>query len=157
MPLTPPSPSPSFHIQCVLQITPLNQPKFIAIGIRHWGQPSSSITKVDCPNSPGRLMDVVVAFSAAISNFNVFASGSYSGLKSSITPKSCLCSTSSSIIKTALGGSTAKLFYPILQLLIKSVVFADPTILSGLSENNIVLSVTSLNSKCRSCSIYFKY
>jgi hypothetical protein len=49
---------------------------------------SSSITKVDCPNSPGRLMDdvvVVVAFSAVISYLNVFATGSYSGLKSSIT------------------------------------------------------------------------
>ena len=109
---------------------------------------SPSITKVDCPNSLGRSMDVVVvvAFSAVISYFNVFASGSYCGLKSSITPKSCLCSTSSSRIKTALGGSTAKLFVPILQLPIKSVVLADPTILSGLSENNIVLSDTSLNS-----------
>ena len=35
---------------------------------------------------------------------------------------------------------------PILQLPIKSVVLADATILSGLSENNIVLSDTSLNS-----------
>ena len=109
--------------------------------------PSSSITKVDCPNSPGILMDVViVAFSAVISYLNVFASGSYSGLKSSITPKSCLCSHHHLESETALGGSTAKLFVPILQLPIKSVVLADPTILSGLSENNIVLSDTSLNS-----------
>jgi hypothetical protein len=74
------------------------------------------------------------AFSAVISYFNVFASESYSGLKSSIMAKSCFCSTSSSRIKTALGGSTAKLSSPILQLPIKSVVLADPIILLGLSE-----------------------
>jgi hypothetical protein len=46
----------------------------------------------------------------------------------------------------ALGGSTAKLFGPVLQLPTKSVVLADATILSGLSENNMVLSDTSFNS-----------
>jgi hypothetical protein len=46
---------------------------------------------------------VVVAFSAIISYFNVFASGSYSGLKSSNTANSCLSSRSSRI-RTALGG-----------------------------------------------------
>jgi DNA repair protein RadA len=62
-------------------------PNYQGVTLGILGKPSSSITKVDCPNSPGRLMDddvVVVAFSAVISYFNVFASGSYCGLKSSI-------------------------------------------------------------------------
>jgi hypothetical protein len=109
------------------------------------GGGSSSITKVDGPNSPGRPpMDV--PFSATISYLNVFASGSYSGLKSSITAKSCLYSTSSWTTRATLGGSTAKLFAPVLQLPIKSVVSIDSTILFGLSENNIVLSETLPNS-----------
>ena len=42
----------------------------------------SPITKVDCPNSLGKSMDVVVvdSFAPLISYFNVFAPGSYSGL-----------------------------------------------------------------------------
>jgi hypothetical protein len=110
------------------------------------GGGSSSITKVDGPNSPGRPpMDV--PFSATISYLNVFASESYTGLKSSITAKSCLCSAAlSSTTRATLGGSMAKLFAPILQLPIKSAVFSDDTILLGLSENMIVLSDTSLNS-----------
>jgi hypothetical protein len=59
---------------------------------------------------------------------------------------SCLCSTSSSTTRATLGGSTAKLFGPVLQLPIKSAVSIDATILSGLSENNIVLSDTLFNS-----------
>lgn len=57
---------------------------------------------------------VVVAFSAVISYLNVFASESYSGLKSSIMANSCLCSSSSKT-RTALGGSAAKLSGPVLQ------------------------------------------
>ena len=60
--------------------------------------------------------------------------------------KSCLCCSTSSRIKTAFGGSAAKLSGPILQLPIKWVVSTDDTILSGLSENIIVLSDTLLNS-----------
>jgi hypothetical protein len=87
-----------------------------------------------------------VPFSATISYLNVFASESYSGLKSSITAKSCLCPVaSSSTTRATLGGSTAKLFAPVLQLPIKSAVSIDATILFGLSENNVVLSETLPN------------
>jgi hypothetical protein len=38
----------------------------------------SSNTKIDCPSSPGRRIDV--PFSETIPYFNIFPSGSYSGL-----------------------------------------------------------------------------
>ena len=82
---------------------------------------------------------VVVAFSAVMSNFNVFASESYSGLKSSITAISCL-SSSSSTTRAALGGSIAKLFGPVLQLPIKSVVSID-VYLYYTSRESITLCV----------------
>jgi len=53
----------------------------------------------------------------------------------------------SSTRNTALGASITKLSIPVDQLPIKSDVLTDVTIMSGISENKIVLSGTSLNCK----------
>jgi hypothetical protein len=81
---------------------------------------TSSISKIDCPNSLGRLIDV--PFSAIIVYFKVFVAASYTGLNDSITAVSRLPDSVSSTIKASFGASAAKLFGPVVQLLTKPEV-----------------------------------
>jgi hypothetical protein len=63
------------------------------------------------------------------------------------------CPDISSTTNTALGASRAKLSCPIVQFPMKSDVLIDVIILSGLSENKIVLSETLYSSSENDLSI----